>query len=364
MGKFMNQDEEKFLLVAYSKNDSNNRKYLNPNGQKYCTLARLDSMTSRCSKEVFIETLLKNNIIKEDQTEFVIWFKQGDVVKQLPVIFGFDDLKEYAEYLLGNNDEDHTMNYDTLNNNIINKFVHQLDIESEDYDKLSEEEKVKYMDSDSYSARYCRYEFAKTDSKERVRGRILGSIQFKDNERKRVKNKGTLNRNYYGIKNEVLSSYRSFREKYVILHVDNGDFDKYYKDLSIEDLNKKIAKLPSQLEQESIIENSIKNSNDKSELEILKKVLGNYNEERIYTLGDYVELLSNKETKDSFNDFIYYNSDVTKKVKDYTNRMCNSMNDDNENLEAIDVIEKYHHSHPNKINQLIKKYYSSILESN
>lgn len=336
MTKHKNQDEEKFLIVVYSKYDSNNRKYINVGGKKGRTLASIDIITSRCTKDNFYKLLLENNVINNDQTEFVIWFKQGDVIKQLPVIFDCEKIKMYAEYLEGNNDEAHTLEYDTLNGNTFSKFMHELDIDSDKYDKLSNEDKNNFMNLDSTSARYCRYEFAKTDSKEKVKGRILGPYQYKDGEKTRIKNKATLNRNFYGIKDEMLASYRSFREKYLILYLDNDkNYDKLYKDLSIEDVKNGTAILPIH--------------------EIEKNIV-----DKKYTIDDYLYLISDKTYGQEFNDFIYHKTSLPKSIKENTNRLFEIYRTlyGEQNIYLFESeIKNYNSKRPGVINKVINDFY-------
>ncbi len=322
----MNKDVEKFLLVAYSKNDFNNRKYLTLNGKKGCFLASIDSQTSKYSKENLYKELLEKNVIREEHTEFVIWFKQKDVVKQLPVIFNNDDIRMYSEYLLGFNDEDHTEKFDIMNENLFQKFVHFLDIDSDKYDKLSYDEQIKFMDSDSFTARFCRLPFALSESKNRVEDRILGPYQYK--EEKRVKSKATLNRNYHNLRNEIRDSYRSFRDKYIFLN-SKENFEELYKDLKIEDLNKKIVQQDTDETQEEVV----------------------------YGIRDYVNLLTSSDTRESFNDFIYNYPGLPKKTKDYTNRLAQSMFDsDSEDDYSVNVIYSFSKSHPGVINELIHEF--------
>ena len=334
MNSLNKKDQNKFILVAYEKDNILNRKCLKfttkINGKekvldKY-SLSMIDKYTSSYSHLEFYKRLLSKNSIKKEQTEFVIWYKYKDVIKQLPVIFNDKNIKLYSEYVIGlnckdnnYNDDIHIKKYDELNLNIWKDFIYSVDMDSYKYDMLNSFEQENFMNLDTFVTRFLKLPFALYEEKAKVENRILGTYNIKYD--KRIKSNGSLRKNEYDIKNDMLDSYRSFRDKYIFLQDTSIDYKNMYRDLTLEDLEKK---------------------------------------EVIYTLNDYFNLLNSSLTRRSFNDFVYNSSLVTKTVKNYTNRLANSFFDsESEDDYSRSVIEKFNRTHPNIINKLINEYYDN-----
>ncbi len=360
-----NNNINKFVLVAYEKGNISNRKLLKfsvktKNGKikeldKY-GLPSIDRVTSGYSYVSFYQKLLEKGAIKKGQFEFVIWCQQKDRIVQFPVIFCDERIKMYAEYVENSslNSEEHTINFDTLNNNVFYKFVHKLDIDSSEYDRLSEEEKEDFVNGDSFTARFLRVPFVLKEEQNRALDRILGPYQYKDE--KRVKSVASIERNRQNIKNGICGTYRSFREKYLFLKDTTLDYENLYKDLTIEDLEVKEE-----------IKNEVNDIQENTQLIVLNEILGNYSEEKKYDDDDYINIICNKEIKESFEDFIYYQTSLPKKIKDYTHMLLQDSYDfyggsDSNKIYNEGKIRDYAKEHSDIINKVIHTYYKFIKE--
>ena len=329
----MNKDESKFILVVYEKNNFDNRKFININGKKGCFLSLLDSATSKYKKEQFYDALVNSKIIDKEHTEFVIWYKEKKLIKQLPVIFDDYNIKIYSEYINGNNDKEHIKKYEDLTDSTFWNIIKILDKESKEYDKLGKDEQDNYLNNNSLCSKISRMPFALYKFKSSVKDRIFGVYQDKDN--RRVKNNLSYCRNFSNIKKYIETSYRCFRDSYLILR-NNINYEELYKDLDFNELNNKLVELKQ---------------------EEKKELLNKSMDEKEYNVIDYLELINNFETRFTFNDFVYESSLVSKKVKDYTNRLAQSMFDcEDINIEAENVIKSYYFNHKDKINKLIHEY--------
>ena len=102
----MDCDMNKFKLVVYEKNNISNRKELKIEGKEKTCLSTIDMWTSTFLYSDLRDLLLKNGLITKEQTEFVIWYKEKNSIKQIPVIFKDDNIKIYSSYLYLTENED------------------------------------------------------------------------------------------------------------------------------------------------------------------------------------------------------------------------------------------------------------------
>lgn len=358
----MNKDMEKFNLFVYEKGNPENRKpiyYVGPDGKRNekSSLALLDSATSSVTKQKLYNYLLKKGAISKEQTEFVIFYnekKSGkSVIKQLPVIFDDNNIRLYSEYILGNQNEEHKTKFEKLNKSTFFDFVEVVDRDSDTYDKLSVEEQQKYMDGNSFSAVFSRLQFPLTTFKRRISDRIIGYYQVDIHSRTK-ENKRLRWANFNGIKNDIETSYRCFRDAYLYLRKDRTNLEENYKNIECDNYEE-LFKTKTNLEK--IVE-------EKEKLQKVRKVLTEEKDVNIkYNVDDYLRLISNHETRNSFNDYVWESKVITKKVKDYTNRLANSMFDsDSEDAYSESVIRAFDSTHPGVIDKLIHEYYK--LEKN
>ena len=158
------------------------------------------------------------------------------------------------------------------------------------------------------------------------------------------------------IKNGICGTYRSFREKYLFLKDTTLDYENLYKDLTIEDLEVKDE-----------IKNEVNDIQENTQLIVLNEILGNYSEEKKYDDDDYINIICNKEIKESFEDFIYYQTSLPKKIKDYTHMLLQDSYDyyggsDSNKIYNEGKIRDYAKEHSDIINKVIHTYYKFIKE--
>ncbi len=376
----MNKDENKFLFVAYEKNNIDNRKFLcvyDENKSKDSKnfknkLSIIDRETSKYTSSQLYNLLLEKGLITKEKTEFVIWFKEKDTIKQIPVICNDSYIHEYTSYINGNDNEEYKQQFINLNKKTFWKFIEKVDQDSKNYDSLDENQKNDFMNGNSFAARFCRIPYSLSTLKTRVKDRIIGVFQDKDNLK--VKSGKNYANNFGNIKRDIENSYRCFRDAYLFIK-NNNNYELSHKDLEYEEVFKK-----------QIRQKNIKDKNEKLKKEIIKmheivkevlpivsltkndindlKTIGtDINEikekkEEFYTINDYFRLITDFNTKETFNNFVWDSKLVTKKVKDYTNRICVSAFDsESDNSYNMSVISDFDTKHPNIINKLIHEYY-------
>ena len=362
----MDCDMNKFKLVVYEKNNISNRKELKIEGKEKTCLSTIDMWTSTFLYSDLRDLLLKNGLITKEQTEFVIWYKEKNSIKQIPVIFKDDNIKIYSSYLYLTENEDKNEFYSKLKKQkgdiayeqakektkefyeklkeiTFWNFINKVNNDSEEYNQLSSEYKEKYMNGDNFSARFVRMPFIKSDIKTSVTDRIIGICR--DSSNIRVKGGKLFTNNFGNIKKEIETSYRNFRDAYLFLKT-NNNFENTHQDLDYK----------------TIYEKQIDESKSKEELKSIKKqILETKSEvETIYNFNDLDRILTTGyyRLKNSFSNFADTQDYLTKKIKTYIYRAAQS--DAYQNDEVNDYLSKigdYDAKHPGCINKLITGYH-------
>ena len=325
----MNKDINKFSLVVYEKGNISNRKILIYTGKLKVEsgkskLSMIDNYTSRFSYDELYKQLLEKGIITKEQTKFVIWYKDGNIIKQIPVIYEDDIIRDYTTYMnLDENKikEEWTNEFRRLNNKYSEFFISKLDTDSKDYDKDKKPEH--FMENDSFSSRFIRMPFVKKELKNSVVDRIKGTkISYKDEESQLSKNCENYRKNYWHIKKNIESSYRCFRDVYIYLK--NGEnYEKTHKDLSYDDI--------------------FNNTNKETK--------------KIYNILEFFDLLENRNYGNALNEYMCGIEVLSKTIRNKINRYQKSMDRFGDDYDIImsDIII-YNNKHDNIIVNLLNEY--------
>ena len=325
----MNKDINKFSLVAYEKGNISNRKILIYTGKLKVEsgkskLSMIDNYTSRFSYDELYKQLLEKGIITKEQTKFVIWYKDGNIIKQIPVIYEDDIIRDYTTYMnLDENKikEEWTNEFRRLNNKYSESFISKLDTDSRDYDK--DEKQEHFMENDSFSSRFIRMPFVKKELKNSVVNRIKGTkISYKDEESQLSKNCENYRKNYWHIKKNIESSYRCFRDVYIYLK--NGEnYEKTHKDLSYDDI--------------------FNNTNKETK--------------KIYNILEFFDLLESRNYGNALNEYMCGIEVLSKTIRNKINRYQKSMDRFGDDYDIImsDIII-YNNKHDNIIVNLLNEY--------
>lgn len=308
----MNKDINKFVLIAYEKGNINNRKSLKYYDKEKYGLTFIDFYTSKYKKEEFYNKLVDNGVIKKEQTEFVIWYKEKDKIKQIPVIFNNIDIHIYSSYLKGNTDVKKTV--DRLNKSVFNRLINKLKIDLDKYDNNPNKE---YF-INNYEI--TKMPFMLHKYKERIQNRLIGIYDIKSDEYK--KSGYNYNKNYENIRNDIETSYRCFRDTYLFLETD-ASFSMTYIDLSYDDI--------------------FNNTNKETK--------------KIYDMYDFFNLLESRDNGNTLNSYMgsidVLSKEIRKKINVYQKTADKSGND--YDRLRYDIII-YNDKHDNIIVNLLNEY--------
>ena len=368
----------KFTLVAYEKGNINNRTELNyqnnKNGKSH--LSVIDMYTSGYMQYDFYSELLKQGVIKKEQKEFVIWYKEKDKIKQIPVIFYDSNIRKCSNYMHGiqySENEEVKENkkfynaaqaleteYKELCGKKFGEFISKVNDDSNSYNQLSMSEKQNYMNGNSFSARFVRMPYALSSIKGKVEDRILGIS--KDGGNTRVKGGKDYANNFGNIKNSILDSYRCFRDVYLYLK-NNNNYEETHKDLDYKTIyEKQIEESINKEELKQIKEELIKTQKEdviEQVKEEPKEIIYNFNHfERLLTNDDYA-------LRSSFCDFAGTHKLLNKKAKQALWQIGQSFwfETDTDIYEKIGIISQFDSKHPGVLGKVVSDYYKFQAEA-